>query len=434
MGTTGGLTPIPGYAFYCGYIKQSVWGTAVAPTGASAWFSRWQDGTSAQPTTQVQKEREGDASPFINLIYKKGQYWGIKVVEYARPITVGRILQACLRSGSDTYTAPTMSGTLSASVVAGATSFSTALNLGTVGTLNLNATPGYSSTTYEVVTVDLTTKTGVGPYTYTLAAGGKFKNAHASGDTISTQSIHTLTPQAAPYDAFTSEIGWGSAVFTPAQAIRLTDSVCTQVDITSQTGMPLKVEHTWYGAASQLLAALSTVTLEGSDVVGAAGGPLMHSQAGSSWTLDGLNTGNAATVKQCKVSLKNSTQAQDFQSEGLVPNYFTPDNFDVECDLSVIFQSYRQYFEMYYGSGAATTGATDSYLTGVGSLAVTWAGDAINSLGISVPSAAYTADVKMDPKRDGKAVQQSIHLSGQRSVGGPAPVTATLTNSLAAQY
>lgn len=432
--TAGGLTPIPGYAFYCGYIKQTNWGVSVAPTGTNAWFSRWQDGTSADPTTQMAKEMEGDAQPFVNLIYKKGQYWLIKVVEYARPITVGRILQACLRSGSDTYTAPTKSGTLSAAVTKGDTSFSTALDLGNVGTLNLSVTPGYSSTTYEVVAVDCTTKTGVGPFTYSLISGGKFKNAHLLGDTISTQAIHTLTPQAGPYDAFTSEIGYGSAVWTPAQAIRLTDSVCTEVVVTSQTGMPLKVEHTWFGAASALEAALSTVTLEGSDVIGAAGGPLVHSQAGSSWTIDGASTHNAATVKQTKITMKNSTNWQEFQTEGITPAYFTPDSFEVEADITSIFQSYDQYFEMYYGSKAATTGATDSYLTGQGSFAVTWAGDAINSLGVSIPNAAYTADIKLPPKRDNKPINQAVHLTGYRMVGGAAPITWTLTNSLAAQY
>jgi hypothetical protein len=432
--SSGGLTPIPGYAFYCGYIKQNAWGTSQAPTGANAWFSRWLDGTSVQPTTQVQQEQEGDAEPFVSLVYKKGQYWLIKVTEYARPITLGRILQACLRSGSDSYTEPTQSGTLAASVAVGDTSFESSIDLGNLSTLNLNVSPGYASTAYEVVAADLTSRSGAGPYTYTLAAGAKFTHAHASADVISTQSIHTLTPQAGPYDAFTSEFGYGSAVWTPAQAIRLTDSVCTQVDITSQTGMPLKVEHTWFGAASTLEAALATVTLEGSDVVGAAGGPLMHSQAGSSWTLDGASTGNAATIKQTKVSLKNSTNWQDFQSEGLQPTYFTPDNFTVECDITSIFQSYEQYFAMYYGSGAATTGATDSYLTGQGSLAVTWAADAINSLGIAIPNGAYTADMKLDPKRAAQPINQAIHLSGRRSVGGPAPITVTLTNSQAGQY
>lgn len=430
MGTTGGLAAIPGYAFYIGYGKQSVWNTAVAPT----WFSRWQDGTTAQPTTQQQKEYEGDAQPFVNLVFKKGQYWAVKVVEYARPITVGRILQACLRSGSDAYTAPTKATTFAAVVAAGATSFQSTADLGNVGTLSINATPGYSSTTYEVALVDLSTRSGAGPYTYSLANSGKFKNGHANGDALTTQSVHTLTPQAGPYDAFSCEFGYGSGVFTPAQAIRLTDSVCTDVVITSQTGMPLKVEHTWLGAASALQAALASVTLEGADVIGAAGGPLVHSQAGSSWTLDGLNTGNAVTVKQTKVSLKNTTAWSDFQTEGLTATYFTPDNFEVECDISVVFQSYRQYFEMYYGSGSATTGATDSYLTGQGSLGVTWAADAINSLGLSIPSAMYTGEVKMAPKRDGKPIPQSLHLTGQRSVGGPAPVSFTLTNSANAQY
>src|SRR6185312_476147 len=138
---TGGLPAIRDNLFYIGGGKQAAWGTAVAPT----WFHRWLDSTDADGSVQYGSEREGDTSPYISLVYKSGQYWAFKVVEYVRPQIAGYALQALLGTGSDTYTAPAKTGTLAAAVVAGATSFTTTTDLGNLGTLALNVDPGYSN-------------------------------------------------------------------------------------------------------------------------------------------------------------------------------------------------------------------------------------------------------------------------------------------------
>ena len=425
--TTGGRTPIAENLFYLGYAKQAQWGTAVAPTQ----FVRWQDGTDVNADPKIAKEREGDSSPYITLIYKSGQYWAIKIVQYVRPIGVGSSLQALLGSGSDTYTAPAQSTTLAAAVAAGATAIEVAAALGNTGTLAVNLTPGYSSAIYEVVTLDLTTESGTGPYTYTLANGTKTRNAHLLGDAVTSASTHVFTRQSR-YDAYSLEYAFGDGVNQPFQAIRLRDSVCTDITLTSAAGKPLKLEETWLAADSALEAALASVVLEGSDVVGAAGGPLMHSQAQSQWLVDGASTGNAAMVKQFKLTLKNSTTWDEFQAESIFTDYFIPGTFDVDGQADVIFQSYEQYMETYYGSSSPAPNATDSYLTGYGSIATTWIGDVVNSLGISLPNVAYTA-AKMTPKRDSKPLMQSIVFSGAK-LGSTIPFTATLNNSQNSQY
>lgn len=435
--TTGGLNTTQESLFYVGAGKEAAWGTAVAPT----WFWRWLDGTDANPEAKFAEEREGDGSPHISLVYKTQQYWMIKIVEYLRPITAGYALQALLGSGSDSFAAGT-STTLSAAVVAGATSFQSAASLGNAGTGYVNFTPGYASAVYEVLNVNLASRTGVGPYTYNLVAGQTFANAHANGDTVSLGQVHTLTRQSGQYDAYAIELGFGASAYGVARAIRVRDCVCVELKLTSEANKPVKLEHTWYGAPGALQAALSAVTLEGTSVKGAAGGPLSHDEAQTTWSLDGSTAGttNAATVRRLELTLKNSTSPEELQSEGLYSPYYMPGNFDVTARVDVFFQNYQQYYETYYGATSPATAATDSYLTGFGSLGCTWAPaniagatDGLNSLALSLPNVAYTA-AKLTPKLSRKPLVQAIQMRAVKSVAQPAPATFTLTNSWPNQY
>lgn len=428
-GTSGGLTPIQENQFYIGCAKQAAWGTAVAPTQ----FYRWLDGTDANPETKFQSEREGDTSPYMSLIYKASQYWAFKVMYYARPIGLGQGLQALLGSGSDSYTAPTKSGTLSSAVAAGATTFSTALNLGNTGTLALNFTPGYSASAYEVATVNLVSQSGTGPYTYTLANSAAFKNAHASGDAITSASTHTLTRQNGPYDAFSFDSGFLPLGSGPGKSFRTQDAVCYQIDLASQTGKPLAVTEYWYGCLSAIDAAQLSPVYEGQSVVSAAGGPLLHRQAQSNWLVDGASSGNAATVRGFRLTAKNGTAVEDFLTEGLSPAFFIPGTIDITGALDVVFQSYSQYLETYFGSASAASGTTDSYITGFGSTATTYTADAVNSLNLSLPNVYYTAP-KLTPKLDGKPLPQQLAFAASRPNSAVTPFTATLSNSWASQY
>lgn len=435
---TGGLSTTRDNLFYMGAGKQSAWGTAVAPT----WFWRWLDGSDANPDAKFQEEREGDTSPHISLVYKTEQIWGIKVVEYVRPITIGYALEALLGSGSDSFAGGTAT-TLAVAVTAGATSFQSTADLGSTSTGYLNVDTGYASLTYEVVKVDYTTKTGTGPYTYTLANSGTFKQSHLISVPISKPQVHTLTRQTGPFDVYSIESAFGASTYGLFSVFRVQDCVCTDLMLESTApGKAVKASHTWYGAPGIIQASLAAITQEGLGVVGAAGGPLTHASAQSTWNLDGagVGVGNGATIKSFKLTLKNGTQPNELTSEGLYPPFYMPGNFDITADLTAIFNSYNQYKETYYGSTAATTAAIDSILTGYGSVALTWANaniagslDGLNSLACSLPNVAYKA-AKLTPKLDGKPLEQQISVRAVRSPSQLVPLTFVLTNSWPSAY
>lgn len=419
--------------YYIGWAKQSGLGSPTAPTQ----FWRWQDGTEANPEMKMNEEMEGDTGPHINLVYKGSQYWKITVKERIRPITAGCALQAIMGTGSDAYTAPVTTSTLSAGVAAGATTFSVAASLGSAGTLYMGFTPGYSSTTYEVQNVNLASRSGVGPYTYTLAASATFQNAHTNGDTVATAATHVFTRQLTTYDYYTIEVAFSQAGF--GKALRIQDCVCVEVKITGQAGKALDLEHTWYGTFATEEAALLTPSFEGTNIVGSPGSPLVYYQ-GAGWTLDGATTGNALTVTQFNFDLKNSTAAEDGLNELLNPAFFLPSNFTCKGSVEVQFQNYNQYLNTYYGSSSAGAGSVDSYLTGFGAFQVQFNGDgptvganAPDFLKLVLPNLAYTG-APLKPKLDGKVLKQQLAVTAVKSPAQPQPVTVTLSNGQASQY
>jgi hypothetical protein len=426
---TGGLTPIRGNDAYVGYGKQSAWGTPVAPT-CWPW---WLDGSEWGGEVKVASELQGDSSPFKSLMYKTDQYGTVKIAEYARPIGAGYALQGLLGTGSDAYSAPTMSGTLSSSVAAGATSFSTALNLGVTGTLGLNFTPGLASAVYETQTVDLTTKTGTGPFTYSLVTGAKFLYAHNSADVITSASTHLLTRQVTTYDPYTIEFGWGAKGGGPTQVWRLQDAVCTDLKITLEAKKPVKFEHTWYGTLTKLQASASSPTLEGANIVGQAGAPFMFYQGGTTWLLDGANSGNALQLAKVELALKNTTTPDEFITETLTPAYFQLGNIELGVTASAILQGFAQYNEMFYGSKTLATGASDSVAVGYGSLAATLTSDPVNAFIFNVINGGYTAGRPV-PKLDGKSMQMPLQMTAVTSKAATNPFSFTLLNSQASAY
>lgn len=426
---TGGLTPIRGNDAYVGYGKQAAWQTPVAPT----CFPTWLDGSEWGSEVKVASEMQGDASPHKGFMYKTGQYGMVKIVEYARPIGAGYALQGLLGTGSDTYTAPTQSGTLAAAVLAGATSFQTALNLGSTGTLGMNFTPGLTSLVYEAQSVDLTTKSGVGPYTYSLAAGAKFLYGHALGDAITSASSHAFTRQLLTYDPYTIEFGWGYKTGTPSEIWRLQDAVCTDLKITMEARKPVKFEHTWYGALVKLQAAAAVVNLEGLGIVGQAGAPFMFYQGSAGWLVDGANTGNAAQIEKMELTFKNTTNVEEFITENLTPAYFQLANIEMTAAVTAILQNFNQYNELYYGAQTIATGASDSYKVGYGSLGATLTTDPVNSFALALANAGYTAGRPV-PKLDGKSLIQPLQLTAIANKATLNPFNFTLANSQAAQF
>lgn len=425
------LSVISNNLFYMSGAKQAAWGTENTMPG---WSHRWLQGSGPIDGAQMQSEREGDTSPYISAAWKSGQYWGFKIVEYPHPQIAGYCLQALFGAGSDTYTAPTQTGTLDAAVSAGDAIFSTVTDLGTTGMLALDVDPGYSNNLYEVVTVDLTTQSGAGPFTYTLANSGTFKNAHAMGATIDTGASHKFTRQHV-YDAYSYELGYGLTASAIKGAFRYVDAVCTDITMTGAKGRKWRFESTWIAASAKLLSAVSTPTYEGSNTVGKAGGPFVWYQ-GNTWLLNGANTGNAATIEGVQLMVKNSGAWDDLQNEALNATYFLPGNMDVSGNVTVQFQSWEQYYDMYFGSTTAPNNSIDSYLVGYESLDLVCAQDAINSLEINLPRIYYTA-AKIDPALDGKAFRQPLSFTALKPEPGASPsdaIVVTLGNSLASQY
>jgi hypothetical protein len=427
---TGGLTPLRGNNVYVGWAKESVWGTPVAPTN----FWRWLDGSAAKMTPKISVEREGDTSPHKSLAWKSEQSGDIKIVEYCRPRTMGCALQAMFGTGSDTYTAPTKSTTFSNSPAAGATSFISVGDLGNLGTaVAFNFSPGVAQANYEVLTVDCTSRTGTGPWTYSLAAGVKFANAHVAAEGITNASTHVFTRGLTSYDPYSVEVGRGDGSNAPFQVVRYVDAVCHEVTLTSEANKPLKLEHSWYAADGKLITGNAAVVLEGASQIGNSASPFMHSFA-SNWSLNSLTTGNALTVKKCVVHFKNTTNVSDFVLEKVQPAYFTIDNWDVEIQLTVKFNSFNDYYMCYFGNTTAPAANTlDSHLVGYGQLSATWVEDGINSVALSVPYCSYGA-TELPFKLDGRPVDQQIILTPLKSASNAQPVTLTLSNSQNSAY
>lgn len=430
--TTGGLTPIRGNDAYISWGKQAAWNTPVAPT--NSW--RWLDGSEWGADAKVTTEREGDTSPFVSLSYKDSQMGTVKIVEYARPITLGCALQAVHGTGSDTYTPPTKATTLAALVAAGATTFQSTADLGNVSTLACAFEGIYSSLTGEVQTVNLVSRTGAGPYTYTLANSAVFTFGHANGGAIVSQAAHAFARTNYAYDAYTLEWAYGHQGGTPAQAWRLQDAVCTDLKISGGANKPLRVEHTWYGALSKLQAALSVPAFEGLGTQNTMSAPFRFDMAGASWRVDGGSfAGNAVTIDQFQFDYKNATDVNEFITEALTPAFFQPGNFDITGQLNARFNSWSQYNNTYFGSAAPATSAADSSLVGTGSFLATFTLDAINSLTLSLPFVAYAAAKLGPPKLDGKAISQPLQITPQRGPGATTnPSLITLTNAQNAQY
>lgn len=428
---TGGLAAIRDNLFYIGGGKQAAWGTPVAPT----WFHRWLDGSGPTDGVQNNGEREGDTSPYLSLVYKSGQYWPFKIVEYARPQIAGYALQSLLGSGSDTYTAPAKTGTLAGAVAAGATSFTTTTDLGNLGTLGLNVDPGYSSASYEAVTVDCTSKTGSGTFTYSLVAGTAFKQAHNAAAVINTASSHVLAATPYTFDPYSYELGYGAAAAPISGALRLVDAVCVGLTISGQKGQPIRFESDWFAASAKELTALQSPTYEGTNVVGAAGGPLVWHQ-GNIWNINGSTSGNAVAVESFQMQMKRSTAWDDLKTELLTPSYFLPGNIDISGQFSVTFLSWAQYSDMYFANTTFTNNAVDSYLVGYESLLLKWTSDAVNSFQINLPRINYTGG-SLSPKLDGKPLKQPLSFTASKPQPGAAFSDAaifTLTNSNNAQY
>jgi hypothetical protein len=410
-----------------GWGKQSAWGTAVAATN---WW-RYLDGTEANPESNITSDREGDTSPYKSFVMKSSELGMIKIVERARPRTMGCALQALLGASSDTYVPATYSSTLAGNVVAGATTIKLTADPGNVGTLVVIV--GIDTSTPEVLTLDLTSRTTPN-YTVTIAASGTAQYAHTSADPVQSKAQHTFARGLTVYEPYTIECQYGTNGTNPFGVEQFLDAVCTEVQIQSQKGGPLILSHTWYSAKFQRKSSFSSVSYEGTGVVGIPGAPFIHTQAQNLWQVDGATINGR--LESFQVTLKNSTDPHDLQTDGLNPAYFTPELFDVDGSAQVLFTTWDQYFKTYYGNTTSPTStAVDSYLIGTGSIQTTWQADLVNSFNFNLSSMNYMAAKKAPPKTtSAKAMRQALSFSALRTPAAATPVTMVLCNTQNSQY
>src|SRR5690348_11004409 len=427
---------------YVAWQKQAAWNTAVNMASANYW--RWRQGTKETPAHQYTDEKEGDTAAWETLSTKETIYRKFTVVEAVRPITAGCAIAAFCGTGSDTLTAPAKSTTLSAPVAVGATQIVTVGDLTNVGSLGVSLEGGYSSSTNETVTLDLTTRTGTGPWTYTLAGGAKCAFAHSAAGTVTSVIQHAIAPTLYAFDPYTVEFGYGNAAVTtlgPTRALRLRDAVCYGLKLSgTRGGKYLMLQSDWWAAVSAVQASGSFLTpaYEGGttsqNTGGNASSPFAFAQALGNWQLDGATTGHAAAIEQFSISLqRGGAKTEDFINESLTPNFFMAGDISVSGSLLVQFQTFQQLDEAIYGVASAGTNAADAIAFLTGQFSTSFALDAINSFGFSIPRARWAAPaLHMNPQAG--PVKLPLSFKALWPSWSTAPISFTLKNSYNTAY
>lgn len=384
------LTPLRSNDAYFAFGKQSVQGTAVAPSV----FPRWVDGTKLEMDAKMEDVWEGDGSRRLSFILKNMQNVKATHMCYPRPNEVAFFESAAMGSGSDTYTAPATGVSLTTSG-AGNTAGSTTLTLsastglGSSGSYNLVLSAG--TVNEEVVTV--TTPGTTNAFTVTIPATG-LRFTHANGQTAEGAAQHVLvdTVDGAYY---TIEIGLGG---TSGIILRVKDCKCNSIKRSSKSGTLFSIETEWEGLTTAVQASALTPTFD------------MHSpfifQQGV-WTLDGVTSGDALYVDMFDIAQKNNLDVT--QTERLTPDASIFGNINVDVSTQWIFQNGQRIRDVYFGSA---TGTADSQTVYTGTLVLLFTQpDQFHTLQYSVPTMNYTKATVPEPKHDGKAWRQPVSAS-----------------------
>lgn len=371
--------------FYFGISKETVPGTPVAPVT----FPRWYNGTQIEIDAKMQRIKEGDASRRTALIIKNGQKVKIKLVSALRPNELGLFEQAAHGSGSDNYTAPTVSTTMSALSSAGATTISVAANTGLTGAGTIPLVIG-AGTNSEEIAVFTTPPTGSGPYTLTVAGGGTLKLAHANASTVKSAATHAITDQS-DGDYFTIECGIGNLFGAGGTALRVRSCKVNSFKVSSKSGELLMHEIEFIGIASTVQGSPATVTSE-------QHGAFLFTQ--SVWTLDGSTTGDAPNLESFEIERKNLLD-DTIQTEQLtLAALIFGGDLEINAKYTLAFTSASRIFLAYFGG---TGGTTDAQALGLGALIVTFTQpDTLNTLTYTILTLGYLKVPPPKPKDDGK--------------------------------
>ncbi len=379
---------------YFGISKETSPGTPVAPST----FPRWLDGTSIEIDGKFEDFREGDGSRRLSTIIKNRQSVKIKLVASLRPIELGFFETATQGASSDTYTAPTVNTTLSSGSVIGATSISVASNTGLTGSGTIALVIDAGTSTEEIAIFNIPV-TGAGPYTLAVSntynGGNGLKLAHTSGHTVQSAASHVITDQS-DGNYYTIEMGLGSLFGAAGTTLRVRSCKVVSFKRSAKAGGALMHEIEFIGIAATVQGSPATVTLE-------QHGLFLFTQ--SSWTLDGVTTGDAPNLEGFTIEQKNNPD-DTCQTEALTLAALIFGMLDIGFSFDAAFTSASRFYLTYFGS---TAGTTDAQAIGLGSLAVTFTQpDTLQAVTYTILTLGYTKTTISNPKKDGKHFKLNV--------------------------
>lgn len=411
--------PIRNDSAYFGIAKQSVQGTAVAPTS----FIRWLDGSKIAWDPSTAEIWEGDGSRRLSQIIKTKQEVKLTTVLNPRPIELGLLEQAAMGAGSDSVTAATVATTLSSASLAGATSISVAANTGLTGsgTITLVLEPG---TATEEIAIFTTPTTGTGPYTLNVSNtynGGALKLAHSSSGVVRSVTTHVLTDQS-DGSYYTLEVGIGTLNGGAGLTMRVRDCKVDSIKRSSKAGELLTYEVTWVGIAVSVQVSPATVTYENHQA-------FFYTQG--VWTINGSTSGDALAIENFDIQQKNNVNGPQTESIVLAALIFGK----VQVDVSFNFVMQNAQLILLNTTGS-TTGTADSQTVGSGSMNLIFTqADGFHTVQYNMLTLDYTKVPVPEPKNDGKYFSVAASATSTSNMGQNAYVLqTTVGNAQTATY
>lgn len=402
-------TPLRNDNAYFGCAKQSVQGTAVAPTS----FFRWLDGSKIMWDPSTAEIWEGDGTRRLSQIIKTKQEVKLTTVLNPRPIELGLLEQAAMGSGSDSVTAATVATTLSSASLVGATSISVAANTGLTGsgTITLALEPG---TATEEIAIFTTPPTGSGPYTLTVSNtynGGALKLAHSSSGVVRSVTTHTLTDQS-DGSYYTMEVGIGSLSGGAGLTMRVRDCKVDSIKRSSKAGELLTYEVTWVGIAVSVQVSPATVTYENHQA-------FFYTQG--VWNINGSTSGDALAIENFDIQQKNNVNGPQTESIVLAALIFGK----VQVDVSFNFVMQNAQLILLNTTGS-TSGTADSQTVGSGSMNLVFTqADGFHTVAYNMQTLNYTKIPVPEPKNDGKYFSVAASATSTSNMGQNAYVLQT---------
>lgn len=404
------LVPVRSSNAYIAVGKQTVQGTAVAPTQ----FPRWLDGSNFEFDAKFEDIYEGDTTRRLSQIIKNGQSVKIKQTFYPRPNELAFFEGAAQGAGSDAYTAPTITTTTSGSSnTAGSTTLTLTANTGLTGTGTATAIIDPGLATEEIVSL-VTPGTGSGPYVYTIANSGTLKQTHAASATVEGAGAHVITDQS-DGNYYSIEISLGGA---SGLILRVRDCKVETCKRSAKAGSGLTYELDWVGCVTVVQATPATVTLEPHPI-------FLFTQA--VWTLDGVTTGDAPYADSLDITTKNTLKA--VQTEKLTYDAIIFTSLAVDLSFGIIFQASTTRIQLTYLGG--TAGTTDAQAIGTGSLTVVFTqANGFYTLTFTLPNLTYVKASVPEPKKDGEFTM-AVDATSTSNMGAAAfALQTTVNNSL----